>query len=148
MKQAQSICIALAIGSLVAACGGESASGDGGSSPSDAPEASANELGPMVTLAKVRVGTTTVEFMASGEGPDALVMLAVGGTGESPDPVSLLMQEHGGDLTSLELFLGMLPDVEPPPVLVATHPSEARAMGRSDDSVVHVGPLAGVIVEI
>jgi hypothetical protein len=58
------------------------------------------------------------------------------------------MQEHGGALTTLELFLGMVPDAEPPPVLLATHPMEARAIGRADDSVVHVGPLAGVIVEL
>jgi hypothetical protein len=149
MKLVFPICLALVTGSLGAGCGGESDWGNDGASPNAAPEASpASEPGRPLTVVRFRVGTSTVEFQAHGDGPEASIMMSVGGTGESGDPISRLMQEHGGQLTSLELFLGLAPDAEPPPALVAAHPREAKAIGRNDDSVVHVGPLAGVIIEI
>lgn len=47
----------------------------------------------------------------------------------------------------VELFLAFAPDAEPPPVLVATHPEEALALGRPDDRIIRVEPLDGVTVE-
>lgn len=153
MKPAYSLCLALIVGSLVAACGGES---DWGRDRTlDAPPEASAEDEPIrevievveVMLARIRVGTTTIEFTASGDGPDATVVVGVRGTGAMEDPISRLMQQYG-ELTNLELFLAFAPDIEPPAVLVATHPGSARAMGRSDDAVIQVEPVAGAIVEL
>jgi len=145
MTRAHRLQVAIALGCLITACGEPSdpAARETDSAEESTPEREAAPLAE--SFAEFEVGGSTVEFYADGAGPDATILTRVSASPESGNPLDELVLRYG-PLTNLEEFLALAPDVVPHPALVATHPEQATAIGRPDDSVLHVDPLAGVTI--
>jgi hypothetical protein len=64
-----------------------------------------------------------------------MVFVTQSGVSDGPSTLTRLAIAHG-DLTLLETFLFLAPDVEPPPALVAIHSREVdRMQDRIDDAI-------------
>jgi hypothetical protein len=141
--------------SLIAtvACGAddESMSADT-ESAAQSGDPSAETAGPDVEasdsdiVASVDVGYGTVQFHESrDENGEAMVMvsqLTPNTYGRTP-----LHETYEGNPTTLEVFLAVAPDQEPPAALVEAHASQADALERPDHSIVAAsfdadGPIA------
>lgn len=103
---------------------------------SDAPNTAAVPNTQTKTLASIDVGYGKIQFQKSvaSNGEEKLSIVEQASAYATSTPLDKLFSQK--NLTSLETFMAIAPDQEPPQELVAAHAAETKNLGRKDTAIV------------